>query len=585
MKKLSSLGKSLSICLTLIILTNSAGYALELPFSNEALNCGQWSIEGGSSAKDRRIKITPKPITESNCPGLFSLSNQTDINIGNISIGGGYTLQLDTTTNDAQTQFLLIDDPFIPFLFPGIDIEIKTIPNAADNKAVVNLQGDLSLSAFTFDLAFFTIKSLLALANIPCVIPTEQIFLASNRAAPILNNTAQLAFNGDLSGSYNEFSNAMDMFYEKRYDIFKDIIVDCKVDVLKPKNIAPAQAKILYAYLTWLPVVIFDYLQYDGAPASFTFVYTPPVATLPSEKWIAFLNQKDIWLIHPDGSDLTQVTKNDGDNPPIEIFKWSPDGGTLAYSQGSNIYLYDVQTLKTEILETGGAGGFDWSLNGRQILYDAAFSKDNPWTNNGLWVINLQNGNKRRVVSGSSMNPLWSSEGSHVIFAIPAFEPAGYGVADFSTGESISLPLNSSGSAGNCAWAPSELIIACITYTDEWPYKPEIRLLDVNGNIMQEILLPERMSGNFIIHWSPNGEKLAISYLAGGSADTLLDILLINKKNFSTLAIGFISDWSPDGEWILSWGGGKVPFPIYLTNTISGDSVQIAEGMFPVWQP
>lgn len=304
-----------------------------------------------------------------------------------------------------------------------------------------------------------------------------------------------------------------------------------------------------------------------------------------ADQWIAFLNNKDIWFIHPDGSALTQVTKNDGDNPPIKIFKWSPDGGTLAYSQGSNIYLYDVQTLKTEILETGGAGGFDWSLNGRQILYDAAFSKDNPWTNNGLWVINLQNGNKRRVVSGSSMNPLWSSEGSHVIFAIPAFEPAGYGVADFSTGESISLPLNSSGSAGNCAWAPSELIIACITYTDEWPYKPEIRLLDVNGNIMQEILLPERMSGNFIIHWSPNGEKLAISYLAGGSADTLLDILLINKRNFSTLAIGFISDWSPDGEWILSWGGGKVPFPIYLTNTISGDSVQIAEGMFPVWQP
>jgi hypothetical protein len=331
---------------------------------------------------------------------------------------------------------------------------------------------------------------------------------------------------------------------------------DCKYDPAKTWSLEGAR-QIAGAFSTILSFTDYTANYFAGnSPARLSFTWAS--STPQSEAWIAFLKDIKIWLIHPDGTGLIQVTKNGSENPRVDEFKWSPDGQSLAYSLSSStataIWLYDIQTSNSKLLVKDDVrGGFDWSLTGKQIIYDTPSKPSDPWSDKGLWVYNLESEKRRQIVSPSSifsgfMNPQWSSDGSYALFAIPAFEPAGYGVANFSTGKSIGLPLNPNGGsgAGGCAWAPSELTIACVTETDEHPYKPELRFLDVNGDVIRKLLLPERMNGYASVYWSPDGDRLAISYDQNFIAST--EIYSLSTNEFTPIASGYVSDWSSDHQ-------------------------------------
>jgi hypothetical protein len=142
--------------------------------------------------------------------------------------------------------------------------------------------------------------------------------------------------------------------------------------------------------------------------------------------------------------------------------------------------------------------------------------------------------------------------------------------------------------AGNCVWNPDKLEIACITLTDEYPHKPELRFLDVNGNISRKILLPERISGSSWVQWSPDAEKLAISYYGSSKAST--DIFFINTGELQPVASGYVFDWSPDSNWLLTWETGiDVPSPsdFSITNIDSGQIIPLSkgDGFQASWQP
>jgi Tol biopolymer transport system component len=323
----------------------------------------------------------------------------------------------------------------------------------------------------------------------------------------------------------------------------------------------------------------------------------------PSTGWIAFLNKNNLWIGHPDGSELTSTTNNpisDSQSPPILDYKWSPDGKTLAYSTHSNIYLYDTQTSTTTLLEIGGSsgfdwGGFDWSPNGNQIIYATLFSEGCPWCNDGLWVIRIEDGRKRQVVPPSTnipgfKSPQWSSEGSHVLFYIPTIfvpfsTPSGNGVADFNTGESIRLPINipEGQTFRSCTWAPSELTIACPIGSNENSKQSELLLIDVSGNIIRKIILPVKMQFP-MVKWSPDGQKLAIGYYYEEKPWT--DILTLDTQAIETLTPGLPSDWSPDGQWLLITNfGDNGTSTISLIDINTGQASLLSEGGGGVWQP
>lgn len=316
------------------------------------------------------------------------------------------------------------------------------------------------------------------------------------------------------------------------------------------------------------------------------------VAQIPaSEGWIALENQDNLWLVHPDGSDLVQITANpvSNDNYTIYVVKWSPDGKTLAYSQnlttGASIILFDIQTSTTRTLVSDVEGDFDWSADGQEILYDKQ----------GLWRIRIADGESKKVYEDPNANSelfsgfmdiQWSPDGSRVAYRIASFEPAGYGMVNLTDGSFIGMPLNVLGGMGdgNCEWSPVESVIACTTLSDEI-HQTELRLFDENGNVLQKtVFLDEGQMST--VHWSPDGRQLALGYYAGNGWKN--SILTLETGDISQLSSGIPTGWSPDGNWIVTWSseeGGSVSPTISIVNVNSGEALQVTEGTNPVWQP
>jgi Tol biopolymer transport system component len=87
-----------------------------------------------------------------------------------------------------------------------------------------------------------------------------------------------------------------------------------------------------------------------------------------------------------------------------------------------------------------------------------------------------------------------------------------------------------------------------------------------------------------MVRWSPDGKKLAIGYYDQEKA--LTDILTLDTEAMETLASGLPSDWSPDGQWLLTSGDtSNDPQVITIVNTTSGQSAFLSEGRGGVWQP
>jgi len=324
---------------------------------------------------------------------------------------------------------------------------------------------------------------------------------------------------------------------------------------------------------------------------------TPTASSPPSEGWIAFVNKNNVWLIHPDGSGLKQVTdnppttNNDADINDIRI-KWSPDGQKLAFSQGGHLYVLDIATFTSTLLVEDTEGGFDWSPTSKQIVYDTKVIGNRD--NNGMWLINIETGNKRQIVKPSAdllatIGPQLSSEGSHLIFSWPSFEASGYDVIDLNTGKYINLPVQ--GNSGGCEWAPNALLIACTREipNSNAPYGEEpneVVLLDQNANVLREFPLDTTTNWNYWEVWSPDGKKLAIGYLPNEQSQTKL--LSLDTGDFNVFASGAPLDWSPDENWILTWdaeSSWNTPRHISVVNVNFGTSYLLSEGMLASWQP
>jgi TolB protein len=93
--------------------------------------------------------------------------------------------------------------------------------------------------------------------------------------------------------------------------------------------------------------------------------FVDPPSWSPDGALLTFARDGDIWLVEPDGSGLTNLTKSGlGELHP----EWSPDGEKLvfeSYEAGSTyIFLMNADGTRTRITETpGGGSDFDWGTN------------------------------------------------------------------------------------------------------------------------------------------------------------------------------------------------------------------------------
>ena len=144
----------------------------------------------------------------------------------------------------------------------------------------------------------------------------------------------------------------------------------------------------------------------------------------PNGKWIAFHSNVDgnfeIYLIRPDGTDLTRVT----DYPGLDQFpEWSPNGKQLAIRRDTDLYLIDLDG-SNPIQLTDEAIGFNqmasWSPDGKMLAflstregYPSVFVMDIDGSNQ----VNLTPKPDDVLASAwSSRAPGWSRNGQYIYF-------------------------------------------------------------------------------------------------------------------------------------------------------------------------
>jgi Tol biopolymer transport system component len=242
--------------------------------------------------------------------------------------------------------------------------------------------------------------------------------------------------------------------------------------------------------------------------------------------------------------------------------------------------------MESFVYESGG--GFDWSGNGRQIIYDTPPEWFNPLQNNGIWLINLENLKKRRIVPPTNeisgmVEPQWSADGTRVIFSLLTSSSPGFGIADFAGRAAFVLPFPD---LIGCEWSPVELVIACF---QEFPRGSagnvgyQIFLFDDTTHETSEIPLPGTINSPEL-EWSPDGSQLAIGYYHQNLSWT--DLYSFETGEMQRLAQGIVSDWSPEGKWLtVTQQRADNVSTISVVSVPSGDSFTVTEGTSPKLQP
>ncbi len=337
----------------------------------------------------------------------------------------------------------------------------------------------------------------------------------------------------------------------------------------------------------------------NAGPSQFPLTFGTEGAYRPSSAgWIAVVSQGNLWLIHPDGSGIKQITQNatPSASTPNTGFtlRWSPDGKMLGYAVGGVLTVLDIGSLQTTVRAYATAGGFDWSGNGQQIVYDGPVTADSSGkpVNNGLWVVDVDSGQTRQMFQSSpaypvTTRPLWSTDSTRVIFS----EPPGAGsggihLLSLDTGKITDLVPGSSPNT-LCSWAPNAMIIACVDPNPGAGQAPSVILLDEAGTESANLAIPGAHYHPRLGPWASDGKRLALIYTSDpNGSQEMTDILSLDTGDFKTVGAGRALSWSPDGRWIaLETSSAGTDQPITIVNTTSGLTSTLTNASSMAWQP
>ena len=331
----------------------------------------------------------------------------------------------------------------------------------------------------------------------------------------------------------------------------------------------------------------------------------------PDGKWIAFSSDRNtewlghgngsgwehvqklsIYIIHPDGTGLRQITKTDLCDGAA---KWSPDGNKLVYYEiavedtwaarrpnlaakiSSQIFSVDINSGEHVSLTSGpGLKVLPQYLPNEKVGYLVKAG-----ANAGLAYI----GDEMHI-KGNMHSPYWSPDGRQVVYEKVDFTP-----------RPQNLPLYSWDTKYDYRYTdvfPNFSKDGKLVVTDK-DFDSGISIMDPDGSNKKKVFTPTDGNVAFMPTWSPDGQWIAFGY--GGFLQSRktspAKIMLIRRDGTGLKALtegmpnaGFPS-FSPDGKRIVyrSWGAENDGLRILNLDDNSVKILTTDYDNLPFWSP
>ncbi|MGQ0668490.1 MAG: TolB family protein [Actinomycetota bacterium] len=122
----------------------------------------------------------------------------------------------------------------------------------------------------------------------------------------------------------------------------------------------------------------------------------------------AFTAYWSIWVVDADGSNGRRLNGSDPLETPDYEPEWSPDGSSILFTRGHDIYVMESDGSSVRLLTDGDPDTYDrsatWSPDGSQILFA---SDRRPGDQSRFYVMNADGTDVRPVGDLTGMSPDW----------------------------------------------------------------------------------------------------------------------------------------------------------------------------------